>query len=372
MIFGIPVEILTHENRVGAAPFLVKELTKRGHQVLVESKAGEISHYRNEVYEQAGAVIVPSPDKLYAQAKFILKVREPRPVEYELIRADHTIFAYFHFFNNPDLAHAMMNECCTCFAYEMVTDEEGSRPLLGLDRQIVGQLAVQQGAYYLQTHKGGRGILIGNAPGVSPAKVVIMGASVAGIYAARYAANSGADVYLLDSDSQDLQNAKSMLPPNVDTLISHEQNLKKIFPTTDLLISAVQKEDEIAPVVVSKEAVSWLPEGAVVVDLDIERGGSVETSKPTTHENPTFVVDGIIHYCVPGMAGVVPASASEALSNVLLPYMIKCAENGFAETLKTDGEFLSGLAIYEGRVTNEKLARELNLPFYQFKEGSCK
>lgn len=369
MVFGIPLEIMTHENRVGAAPFLVKELTKRGHQVLVESKAGEISHYSNEAYEQAGAVIVPSPDKLYAQAKFILKVREPRPVEYELIRADHTIFAYFHFFNNPDLARAMINESCTCFAYEMVADDEANRPLLNLDRQIVGQLAVQQGAHYLQTHKGGRGVLIGNAPGVSPAKVVVMGASIAGIYAARFAANNGADVYLLDSDSQELQDARAELPPNVDTLISHEQNLRKIFPTTDLLISAVQKEDELSPVAVSKEAVSWLPEGAVVVDLDIEHGGSVETSKPTTHENPTFVVDGVIHYCVPGMAGVVPASASEALSNVLLPYMIKCAENGFMETLKADKEFMNGLAIYEGRVTNEKLARHLNLSFYQFLEA---
>jgi alanine dehydrogenase len=369
MIFGIPVEIMSHENRVGSVPFLVEDLVKRGHQVLVETKAGEMSHYNDEAYENSGAVIVPSPDKLYAQAEFILKVREPRPVEYELIRPDHTVFSYFHFFNNLDLARSLIDRCCTCYAYEMLKDDAGIRPLMNLDQQIVGQLAVQQGAHYLQTHKGGRGVLIGSAPNVSPAKVVILGASVAGIYAASYAANSGADVYLLDSDSRELQEAKTKLPRNVDTLISHEQNFKKIFPRTDLLITAIQKADDKSPVVVSKEAIGWLPGGAVVVDLDIDHGGSVETSKPTTHENPVFVVDGIIHYCVAGMGGVVPASASEALSNVLLPYLRKVAENGFVETLKTSEDFVSGLAIYEGRVTNAKLAEELGVSFYDLKES---
>jgi alanine dehydrogenase len=216
MIFGIPVEIMSHENRVGSVPFLVEDLVKRGHQVLVETKAGEMSHYNDEAYENSGAVIVPSPDKLYAQAEFILKVREPRPVEYELIRPDHTVFSYFHFFNNLDLARSLIDRCCTCYAYEMLKDDAGIRPLLNLDQQIVGQLAVQQGAHYLQTHKGGRGVLIGSAPNVSPAKVVILGASVAGIYAASYAANSGADVYLLDSDSRELQEAKTKLPRNVE------------------------------------------------------------------------------------------------------------------------------------------------------------
>lgn len=370
MIFGIPVEIMSYENRVGAVPFLVEELVKKGHQVLVETKAGVMSHYDDEAYETSGAVIVPSPEKLYAQAKFILKVREPKPVEYELIRSDHTVFSYFHFFNNNDLARTLLTRSCTCYAYEMLKDDEGIRPLLNLDQQIVGQLAVQQGAYYLQTHKGGRGVLIGNAPNVSPAKVAVLGASVAGMYAAAYAANCGADVYLLDSDSQELQEAKTKLPRNVDTLISHEQNFKKIFPKTDLLITAIQKADEKSPVMVSKEAIGWLPKGAVVVDTDIDHGGSVETSKPMTPENPVFVVDGIIHHCVPGMAGVVPASASEALSNVLLPYLRKVAEDGFVEVLKADEEFFSGLAFFEGRVTNAKLAEELGVSFYDFKESS--
>lgn len=367
MIFGIPVEIRSHENRVGAAPFVVEELVKRGHQVLVESKAGILSGYSDELYERAGAVLVPSAEKLYAQAQFILKVGEPVPVEYELILPEHTIFAYFYFSTNLEMSRSLLARGCSCYAYEAVEEPNGLHPLLSVERQIVGQLAVLHGASCLHTQEGGRGVMLGFAPGVQPAQVVVLGAADAGTVAAAYAARLGARVFLLESDFNLMQKAKLLLPPNASVMTYHEHNLHVLLPQTDLLISAMQNGMESSPAVLLEEDVQRLPEGAVIVDLNIDFGGSVETSHATTHENPTFVKHGVVHYCVPNLAGSVPRTASEALSSVLLPILTRFAEGGFPQVLRGDDSLLKGLAMYEGRATDPRLAEALGVPFYDFK-----
>ncbi len=367
MIFGIPVEIRDNEHRVGAVPFLVEELVKHGHQVLVETNAGVMSQYSDADYQRAGAMMVPSPEKLYGQSTIVLKVRAPRPVEYELIKPHHIIFSFFNFFGHLDMGRSLMARGCTCYAYEYLKTTDQARPLLDMDRRIAGQLAVQQGAHYLQTPHGGRGVLLGDAPGVSPARVVVLGATSAGIAAAAYASRCGATVSLLDENPAALEKARKILPDPVHTLTGDAQNIQKIFPTADLVISAIQEVEQKSPVVVSEAAVGWLPKGAVIIDLDIDNGGSVETSAPTKFENPVFVKDGIIHYCVPNLAGAVPATASEALSSTLLPFLIRFLDRGFKETLLADEEFRSGLVIFEGRVTNPTLAKELGVPYFDLK-----
>ncbi len=368
MIFGIPMEIRDNEYRVGAVPFLVEELVKRGHQVMIETNAGSRSHYSDEDYENSGAVIVPSPEKLYGQSEHILKVRSPKPVEYELIKPNHTVFAFFNFFNNLEMTRSLMARGCSCFAYELLKTNDNNRPILNMERTITGQLAVQQGAYFLESQNGGRGVLIGEAPGGSPAQVVVIGATAAGLAAANYAARCGASVQLLDEDITLLESIQEKIPANVNTLINHEKNLKKILPGTDLLISATQQVETKRPKIFSEEAVKTLPEGAVVIDLDIENGGSIATCTPTKFENPTFVKHGVIHYCVPNLAGAVPVSASEALSSSLLPYILQYI-NASPETMSDeDDEFRSGWVIYEGRVANAALAKELDVLYYDIKE----
>ena len=246
--------------------------------------------------------------------------------------------------------------------------KSGLMPLLNVDRQITGQLAVQQGAYFIQAHKKGRGVFLGEVPGVSPAKVGIVGANYAAIYAALYAARSGAHVTMFVPDAEDLTYSDVTLPPSVKILESNSDNFKEIFPSTDLLICAAQRIDETSTAVIDEEIINLLPAGAVTIDLDIEFGGSLATSQPTTYENPVFVKNEIIHYCVPGIAGTVPVTASAALSQALQPLILKCAEKGFAELLRAEEEFYSGLAIFEGRITNEKLAEALAVSFYDFKE----
>jgi len=368
MIFGIPMEIRDNEYRVGAVPFLVEELVKRGHQVLVETNAGDKSHHSDGDYENSGAVIVPSPEKLYGQSEHILKVRSPKPVEYDLIKPHHTVFAFFNFFNHLEMTRSLMARGCSCFAYELLKTKENIRPILNMDRAIAGQLAVQQGAYFLECQNGGRGVLIGEALGVSPARVVVIGANAAGVAAANYAARSGASVHLLDEDPALLESIREKLPANVNTLINHEQNLKKILPATDLLISATQQVENKTYEIISEAAVKTLPEGAVIIDLDIENGGSIATCTPTKFENPTFVKHGVIHYCVPNLPGAVPASASEALSSALLPYVLRFIDTTPTSVFQEDGEFRSGLVVFEGRIVNEALAKELDVQYYDIKE----
>ncbi len=368
MIFGIPVEIHHHEYRVGATPNLVKELIDLDHQVLVEAKAGEKSGFSDHDYEAAGATVVPSPEKLYSQSECILKIKSPNPVEYELIRPHHNVFSFFHFFSNLEMTRSLMARGCTCFAYDLVKTAENLRPLLNVDRQIAGQLAMQQSAYFLQAHHGGRGSLLGEAAGNQLTTVTIIGASYSAISAVLCAVKMGAAVTMLVDDLDALNYASIELPADVSIKIRSEQNFKEILPVTDVLISAVQQVDSISQIVISNEAVQLLPKGAVIIDLDIDYGGSVETSTPTTFENPVFLKEGVIHYCVPGITGVVPRTASAAFSEILAPFILKCAGSGLPEAFKKDEVLNSGLAIFEGRITNRKLAEELAVSFYDFND----
>ncbi len=366
MNFGVPLEIRNHENRVGAVPFVVDALVKRGHQVYVETNAGLKSQYPDEEYEKSGATIVPSPEKLYGQSDIILKVRAPKPVEYDLILPEHIICGYFYFSSNVEMGKSLIGRGCTCLAYDLLEKSNGDRPLVEVEGQLVGQLAIQQGAHYLRLQKGGRGVLLGVVPGVAAAQVVILGASSAGISAAQYAANLGGRIYLLDTDYESLRNARERLPQNVNTLIFHEQNFRTIFPTTDLLVNAIDRYDRDAPMVVTKESVALLPKGAVLVDLEIELGRTIETSKPTSHEHPSLNLDGVTHYCVPNLAGVIPVTASEALSSALLPYTKRLARMSSLEDLSKDKSFTSGIAIYEGHVANAELAALSGMMLYEF------
>jgi len=368
MKFGIPLEIRPNEGRVGAVPFVVEELVKRGHQVYVETLAGDRSGFSDLDYEKSGGVVVPSSEKLYSLAEIILKVREPMPVEYDLIQPEHLLFAFFNFINNLDMTRAIMSRGCSCIAFEMLRSPDGSRPMMLVNGEIAGKLAIHQGMYYLENHKGRRGKLLGSIAGSEPARVVVIGAGTVGFNAAKIASALGADVFLLDKNHQKLQLANKLLPPNVHTLYSTETTFRKLFPKTDLLVTAIHIPDDRSPVIITRELVKLLPPGAVVVDVNIDRGGSLETSKPTNYDNPTFVIDDVVHFCVPNLAGVVPHTASPALSSALIPYLLQCSCATVAEIIQSSVELRNGLAIYEGHITNENLARALSVPFHQLQK----
>ncbi len=362
MIFGIPREIRANEMRVGALPFLVKELTKRNHQVYVETGAGEYCEALDSHYEQVGATVVPSAEKLYSLSEIILKVREPKPVEFDLIRPDQAVFAFFHFLNNFDLIKALAERGCTCLAYEFVEDELHRHSLRLPISRITGQLAVINGAFYLQKHNGGRGVLLGSVSASKPAHVTILGAGSVGRQAALTAATMGARVYILDRNYLKLQNLDELGYHNITTLMSTDDNLRSLLPETDLLISCVQVTDQPTPKLISREMVKTMREGSVIVDVDVDMGGSVETSKVTTHDNPTFVVDGVVHYCVSNITSSVPLVASQALSASLLPYLVEIAEKGLEAAILTDSALFRGIAIYKGHIVKPYLSEVSGLP----------
>ncbi len=370
MIFGVPREIRTHEYRVGAVPFLVKELVQKGHTVLVETGAGEPSGIDDEAYEQAGATILPSSEKLFNQAEIILKVQGPQPVELDLIRPEHMILAFFNFSSNAELARNLVGKGCSCFAYEMFRTRDGAYPMMLINGQIGGYLAVQQGMFYLEKQNGGRGKLLARIPGTVPTQVVIIGAGSVGFHAAELAAQMGAQVYLLDQNFKRLQEIASRLPSNVTTVISSEQNILELLPNTDLLITAAIQSVAESPKIITRKMVELLPKGAVVVDLAIDRGGNVETSKATTHSSPTFVKDDVIHYCVTNLPGIVPVTASPALSSAILPYLERIAGMDSPAQIKDDPELRTGLAIFEGRVTHPLLAETLELPLLTWDDAA--
>lgn len=368
MIFGVPREIRTLEMRVGALPFLVKELVRRGHQVLVETGAGESSEALDSQYERVGATIIPSAEKLYSSAETILKVREPQPVEIDLIRPDQAVFTFFHFIHNTELIKTLIGRGCTCLAYEFVEDDYGQHALLLPVSRISGQMAVINGAYYLQKHCGGRGIVLGRVTGSPPAQVTILGGGNVGYQAAITAASLGARVIVLDTDFVKLQQLDALGYNNLTTLISTEDNVKELLPETDLLVSAVRVPGKATPKLITTEMVKTMRSGSVIIDVDVDLGGSVETGKVTHHDNPTFVVDGVVHYCVSNITSGVPQIASRALSAALMPYLIKIAEVGFENALLNYPGITQGLSIYKGHVVKENLAEATGLPLADLKQ----
>jgi alanine dehydrogenase len=362
MIIGIPKEIKSDENRVGLLPGGAEQMVATGHRVLVETGAGLPSGARDEDYMSAGAHILQDAASVYGEAELILKVKEPLPPEYDLVRPGQALFCYFHFAADLKLTQAMQEHRVVAIAYETVQSADGSLPLLIPMSEVAGRMAVQEGAKYLEKPRGGRGILLSGVPGVAPADVVIIGGGVVGSGAARIAAGMGANVFILDVDLLRLRYLADVMPPNVTTLMSNPYNLKKLVSSADLLIGAVLIPGAKAPRLVTRAMVSSMKQGAVLVDVAIDQGGCVETCHPTTHSDPIYVVDGVIHYCVANMPGAVPRTSTFALTNATFRYALEIANKGWQTAARTNPEIASGINIAGGKVTHAGVSEAWGIP----------
>lgn len=356
MIVGLLKEIKPNENRVALLPAGVELLIAHGHKVLVEKNAGLGSGFHDELYRKAGARIIQTAAEVYAKADMIMKVKEPIEPEYGLIREGQIVFTYFHFAASKKLTEAMMKSKGVCIAYETVQKSDGSLPLLIPMSEVAGRMAPQEGAKYLEKTMGGRGILLGGVPGVEPADVVVLGGGVVGQNAARIAAGLGARVTILDSNLQKLRYLDDVMPKNVATLASNPHNVRKAVSRADVLIGAVLIPGAKAPKLVTRDMLKDMKDGAVIIDVSVDQGGCIETCKPTTHENPTFVVDGVLHYCVANMPGAVPFTSTIALTNATLPYAIEIADNGWEKACKVNREIKAGLNMAFGKITYKGVA----------------
>jgi len=363
MIIGIPKEIKADENRVGLLPGGAEQLVAAGHRVLVEAGAGHASGARDEDYVSAGARVVQTAAEIYGEAELIVKVKEPLPQEYDLFHPGQALFCYFHFAADLGLTRAMQDRGIVAIAYETVQSSDGSLPLLIPMSEVAGRMAVQEGAKYLEKPRGGRGILLSGVPGVAPADVVIIGGGVVGSGAARIAAGMGANVFILDVDLARLRYLADVMPPNVTTLMSNPYNLKKLTASADLLIGAVLIPGAKAPRLVTRGMLAFMKEGSVLIDVAVDQGGCAETSRPTTHSDPTYVVDGVIHYCVANMPGAVPRTSTFALTNATFRYALEIANKGWQAAARTNPEIASGINVVGGKVTHRGVAEAWGIPF---------
>lgn len=363
MIIGIPKEIKNNENRVGATPAGVKELVKHGHTLYVQHTAGEGSGFSDEEYQAAGATILPTIEDVYAIAEMIIKVKEPIEPEYALVKPGQLLFTYFHFASDRPLTEAMMKAKGVCIAYETVRDRQGTLPLLIPMSEVAGRMSVQEGARFLEKPQGGRGILLGGVPGVRPAKVLVLGAGVVGRNAALMAAGLGAEVTITDISLPTLRHCAEFMPKNVKTLYSSQHNIEKELPDTDLVIGSVLIPGAKAPHLITRDMVKLLRPGSVMVDVAIDQGGCFETSHPTTHSNPTFVVDDVIQYAVANIPGAVPYTSTMALTNATLPYAIRLADMGWREACKKDPGLADGVNMVDGQITFKAVAEAFDLPY---------
>lgn len=362
MIIGIPKEIKNNENRVGATPAGVKELVKHGHTVYVQHTAGEGSGFADDEYVAAGATILPAIEDVYGIAEMIVKVKEPIEPEYKLVRKGQLLFTYFHFACDLPLTEAMLKSGATCIAYETVTDRDGRLPLLIPMSEVAGRMSVQEGARFLEKPQGGRGILMGGVPGVKPAKVLVLGAGVVGRNAALMAAGLGADVTITDINLNTLRHLAEVMPKNVKTLYSSSHNIEQELPTTDLVIGSVLIPGAKTPHLVTRDMLKLMRPGTVMVDVAIDQGGSFETSHPTTHTDPIFTVDGIVHYAVANIPGAVPFTSTLALTNATLPYAVRLADMGWKEACKADPGLAKGVNIVDGKITFPGVAEAFDMP----------
>ena len=351
MIIGIPKEIKNNENRVSLTPAGAKELIAHGHTVYVQHTAGENSGFPDEAYVAAGATILPTIEDVYAIAEMIIKVKEPIKPEYKLVRKGQLLFTYFHFACDRELTDAMLESGATCLAYETVVDRNGGLPLLIPMSEVAGRMAAQEGARFLEKPQGGRGVLLGGVPGVKPAKVLVLGGGIVGTNAALIAAGFGADVTLCDISLPRLRYLSETMPKNVKTLFSSRYNIEQELPTTDLVIGAVLIPGAKAPHLVTRDMLKLMRPGTVLVDVAIDQGGCFETSHPTTHAEPIFEIDGVVHYCVANIPGAVPCTSTLALTNATLPYAIKLADMGWEAACRADAGLAKGLNVVDGKVT---------------------
>ncbi|MCO4818296.1 MAG: alanine dehydrogenase [Bacteroidetes bacterium] len=363
MIIGVPKEIKNNENRVALTPAGVREMVKRNHTVYVQSTAGNGSGFIDEEYIEAGASILPTIEDTYAIAEMIMKVKEPIESEYSLIKKDQLVFTYFHFASYKPLTHAMIDSGSICLAYETVEDADRSLPLLVPMSEVAGRMATQEGAKYLEKPMGGRGILLGGVPGVQPAKVLVLGGGVVGTQAAKMAAGLGADVTIMDISLPRLRYLDDVMPANVRTMMSNEHNIMKMIQTHDLIIGAVLIPGAKAPHLITRDMLKTMRPGTVLVDVAVDQGGCIETCKPTTHEDPTFVIDEVMHYCVANMPGAVPYTSTLALTNATLPYAIQLANKGWKQACKDNNELKLGLNVIDGKVCYKGVADAFDLDY---------
>ncbi|HGJ65242.1 TPA: alanine dehydrogenase [bacterium] len=364
MIIGVPRELKPYEYRVALLPVGVEILVKAGHKVIIQDGAGIGSGISNEDYQIVGAEIVETLEEVYSSAEMVVKVKEPMPEEYDLIKQDMIIFTYFHFAANEDLAYKMIDKKPICIAYETIQEDNGSLPLLTPMSEVAGRMAIQEGAKYLEKPMMGRGILLGGVPGVAPAKVVIIGGGIVGTNAAKVASAFGAQVTIMDINMDRLRYLDDIMPKNVITLMSNAHNIRDEIKEADLLIGAVLVPGSKTPSLVTRDMVKTMKPGAVIVDVSVDQGGCVETTHPTTHHEPTFLEYDVVHYCVTNIPGAVGRTSTYALTNVTLPYILQLANKGWKRAMKENKALLKGLNIAYGKITFKAIADGLNLEYH--------
>jgi len=356
MLIGVPKEIKTHENRVALLPGGVTELRKHGHEVIIEKNAGLSSGFPDELYENAGAVMIETAEEVWAKAEMIMKVKEPIAKEYPLMRDGQIIFTYFHFAASQELTEAVMHSGAIAIAYETVEKLDGSLPLLIPMSEVAGRMSAQEGAKYLERAQGGRGVLLAGIPGVKPGNAMVLGGGVVGVNAAKMVAGMGANVFIFDVNVQRLRYLDDVMPKNVTTMFSSEASIREMLPHMDLVIGAVLVPGAKAPRLITRDMLSLMKPGAVIVDVAIDQGGCIETAKPTTHDNPTYIVDGVVHYCVANMPGAVPYTSTIGLTNVTMPYAIQIANKGWLKAIRENRELEYGLNIAKGKIVYRDVA----------------
>ncbi|MCD8043299.1 MAG: alanine dehydrogenase [Tannerellaceae bacterium] len=363
MIIGVPKEIKNNENRVALTPAGVKELVRKGHTVYIQESAGENSGFANAQYMAAGGILLPSAEEVYTIAQMIVKVKEPIAEEYSLIRKGQIVFTYFHFASGEALTIAMLESGATCIAYETVENPDRTLPLLVPMSEVAGRMSVQEGARFLEKPQGGKGILMGGVPGVKPARVLVLGGGIVGYNAALMAAGMGADVTITDISLPRLRYLQEIMPANVRTLFSSTYNIELELPFTDLVIGAVLIPGAKAPHLISRGMLSIMQKGSVLVDVAIDQGGCFETSHPTTHANPVYEVDGIVHYCVANIPGAVPQTSTLALTNATFPYVLEIANMGWKEACRHNKGLVPGVNITDGKIVYPAVAEAFGLPY---------
>jgi alanine dehydrogenase len=363
MRIGVPKEIKVHEYRVGLTPGGVREMVKHGHEVLIEAGAGYGIGHDDAHYQAAGAEVVASAEEVFARAEMIIKVKEPQPEECRRLRPGQVLFTYLHLAPDPEQTRLLVESGAVAIAYETVTDARGGLPLLAPMSEVAGRMSVQAGAHCLEKAQGGRGVLLGGVPGVAPARVVVIGGGVVGEKAARMAMGLGADVAVLDRNVARLKELDALYGPRLKTVYSSDETLEERVLQADLVVGAVLIPGAAAPKLVTRAMLTEMRRGAVLVDVAIDQGGCFETSRPTTHQEPTFVIDGVVHYCVANMPGAVAHTSTHALTHATLPYALKLADQGYRQALSEDAHLRAGLNVHAGHVTYEAVARDLGYDY---------